>query len=190
MFYETEVKTHIRLPPSLFQEDLEKAILASLNKKFEGFISKDIGFVIAVSGLSQIGEGVIIPGDGAAYYETTFKLFTFKPELQEVVLGKIADITDFGAFFNLGVADGMIHVSQTMDDYVTVSKNNVLAGKESKRTLKIGDMCRARIIAISFKEPTNPKIGLTMRQPYLGSLQWLEAEQKKKPEKAEREAKK
>ncbi len=190
MFYETEVKTHIRLPPSMFQEDLEKAILASLNKKFEGFISKDIGFVIAVSGVSHIGEGIIIPGDGAAYYETTFKLFAFKPELQEVVVGKIADITDFGAFFNMGVTDGMIHVSQTMDDYVTFSKNNVLSGKETKRSLKIGDICRARIIAISYKEPSNPKIGLTMRQPYLGNVQWLEAESKKKQERPEKEAKK
>lgn len=180
MFYETEVKSHIRVPPTLFNEDLEKALLSSLNKKFEGFISKDIGLVIAISGITKIGEGVIIPGDGAAYYETIFKLFTFKPELQEVVLGKITDITDFGAFFNMGVIDGMIHVSQTMDDFVSFSKNNILTGKESKRTLKIGDTCRARIIAISYKEPTNPKIGLTMRQPWLGNLQWIETDIKKK----------
>ena len=180
MFYETEVKSYVRLHPTLFQEDLEKALLNSLNKRFEGFISKDIGLVIAVSGISKIGEGVIIPGDGAAYYETIFKIFAFKPELQEVVIGKITDITDFGAFFNMGVIDVMIHVSQTMDDFVSFSKNNVLTGKETKRTLKIGDICRSRIIAISYKEPNNPKIGLTMRQPYLGNVQWIENELKKK----------
>lgn len=182
MFFETEVKSHIRVPPNLFQEDLEKSVLSSINKKFDGFISKEIGLIIAVSGITKIGEGVIIPGDGAAYYETTFKLFAFKPELQEVVLGRITDITDFGAFFNLGVIDGMIHVSQTMDDFVSFSKNNILTGKETKKTLKIGDLCRARVIAISFKEPMNPKIGLTMRQPWLGSLQWMEADLKKKLE--------
>ncbi|MBS3108255.1 DNA-directed RNA polymerase [Candidatus Woesearchaeota archaeon] len=186
MFYEVEVKSHIRVPPTLFQEDLDKAILSTLNKKFDGFISKDIGLIIAISGVSKIGEGVIIPGDGAAYYETTFKLYVFKPDLQEVVLGKITDITDFGAFINIGVIDGMIHVSQTMDDFVSFSKNNILTGKESKRTLKIGDVCRARIIAISYKEPTNPKIGLTMRQPSLGNVQWLEAELKKRSDNAKK----
>ena len=179
MFYEVEVKSHIRIPPNLFDLDINDAIIKQLNKNFEGYISKDIGLVIAVSDIVAIGDGVIIPGDGAAYYETIFKLFTYKPELQEVILGKITDITDFGAFINLGALDGMIHVSQTMDDFVSFSKSNVLTGKETKKTLKVGDRCRARIIAISYKDPTNPKIGLTMRQPQLGSLSWIEDDFKK-----------
>ena len=67
----------------------------------------------------------------------------------------------------------MIHVSQTMDDFVSFSKDKVLSGKESKKTLKIGDKCRARIIAVSFKDINNPKLGLTMRQPFLGRLDWI-----------------
>jgi DNA-directed RNA polymerase subunit E'/Rpb7 len=89
------------------------------------------------SKVNEIGEGVIIPGDGAPYYDTTFELLTFKPELQEVVLGKIRDIADFGAFISLGPIEGMIHVSQTMDDFVSFSKDKVLIGKESKRSLNI-----------------------------------------------------
>ena len=157
MFYEVELKGHIRVPPSLFDTDVEDAILSQLNSEFKGYISKDFGVVIAVSEVTTIGEGVIIPGDGAAYYETIFKLYTFKPELQEVVLGNITQIEDFGAFMNLGPIDGMIHISQTMDDFVSFSKSGVLSGKQSKRNLKAGDDCRARIIAISFKEAKNPK---------------------------------
>ncbi len=171
MYYEVEAKTHVRLPPELFGTDLKKALLAALNKQFEGYISKDIGFVIGIKDIIHIGDGVIIPGDGAAYYETTFTLYTFIPEMQEIIVGKVNDITDFGAFVDIGPLDGMVHVSQTMDDYVSFSKSNVLTGKESKKTLKIGDRCKARIIAISFKEPTNPKIGLTMRQHKLGVIE-------------------
>lgn len=186
MFYEVEVKSHIRVPPELFNSDTNEAVLQQLNKQFEGFISKDFGFVIAVSSIVNIGDGVIIPGDGAAYYETSFKLFTYKPELQEVVLGRVLEITDFGAFVNIGALDGMVHVSQTMDDYVTFSKSNVLTGKETKKSLRVGDKCRARIIAISFKDPANPRIGLTMRQYRLGSLIWVDKElkdQEKEPKK-------
>jgi len=180
MFYELEVKGHIRVPPSSFSEDTKEAVLKRLNEKFDGYMSKDLGVVIGVSEVMTIGDGVIIPGDGAAYYDTSFKILTFKPELQEVVLGKITDITDFGAFIDIGPIDGMIHVSQTMDDFVSFSKSNVLTGKESKKALKVSDKCRARIIAISFKEPSNPRIGLTMRQPMLGNLKWVEEELKKK----------
>ncbi|MEM4266474.1 MAG: DNA-directed RNA polymerase [Candidatus Nanoarchaeia archaeon] len=189
MFYEVEVKGHVRVPPTSFKEDTKEAVLKRLNEEYDGYISKDLGIVIGVVEVGEIGEGVIVPGDGAAYYETTFKLIVFRPELQEVLLGRITDITDFGAFIEIGAVDGMIHVSQTMDDFVSFSKSNVLTGKETKRVLKVGDQCRARVIAVSYKEPTNPKIGLTMRQPSLGNLKWIEEDLKKK-ERQEKQPKK
>src|SRR3989338_1931319 len=168
MFYEIEARSHVRVPPSSFKEDTEEAVMKELNKKYEGYISKTYGVVIGVVDVLEIGEGIIIPGDGAAYYDTRFKFLAYKPELQEVVIGKVMEISDFGAFLNIGPLDGMIHISQAMDDYVSFSKSNTLTGKESKRTLKIGDICKARIIAVSYKDMANPKIGLTMRQQGLG----------------------
>ena len=184
MYYKTELKDHIRVPPNLFDRNKEEAILARVKKKYDGYISNELGIVIDVSNVKEIGEGVIIPGDGSAYYEATFELLTFKPEMQEVVVGKIKDIVDFGAFITLGPIDGMIHVSQTMDDFVSFSKEKTLAGKESKKTLRVNDVCRARIVAVSFKDPLNPKLGLTMRQQGLGRLDWIdEEEQKEVPKK-------
>lgn len=179
MFYEIESRSHIRVQPNLFDEDTETAILKSLNEQFNGYISKDLGVVIGVVDIKEVREGVIIPGDGAAYYDTIFSVLTFKPELQEVILGKVSDITDFGAFMNIGPIDGMIHVSQTMDDFVSFSKSNILTGKESKKALKVGDSCRARIIAVSYKDISNPKINLTMRQMRLGAFQWIEEDLKR-----------
>ena len=183
MFYKIFVKTFVRVPPINFGEDIRNIILGILNEQFNNYVSDKLGIVVGVFDVSEAGEGVIIPGDGAAYYETKFVLLSFKPDLQEVILGVISDITDFGAFINLGAIEGMIHVSQTMDDFVSFSKANVLTGKESKRVLKVNDKCRARIIAISYKDLANPKVGLTMRQPYLGALNWIEEELKNNKEK-------
>lgn len=177
MYYKIELKDRVRVAPYLFGMDTKEAVLRSLKKKYDGFISKDIGIVIDIAGIKEIGEGVILPGDGSSYYQTSFEVLIFKPELQEVAVGKIRDIVDFGAFITLGPIDGMIHVSQTMDDFVSFSKEKTLTGKESKRSLRVGDVCRARIIAVSFKDPSNPKLGLTMRQPGLGRLDWLEQEE-------------
>lgn len=179
MYYEEKIKDHIRVPPDHFHLSKEDAILKRIKKDYEGYISKDLGIVIDVGRIEKIHEGFIVPGDGAAYYETVFTLMVFKPEQHEVVVGKIKDITDFGAFIQLGACDGMIHVSQTMDDFVTFSKDKALLGRESKRTLKVGDKCRARIIAISYKDINNPKIGLTMRQLGLGKLDWVEEDSQK-----------
>ena len=186
MYYETKIVDHIRVPPDHFHLAKEEAIRQRIRNDYGGYISKDLGIVIDVGGIESIKEGVVIPGDGAAYYETTFALMIFKPELQEVVLGKIKDITDFGAFLHLGAIDGMIHVSQTMDDFVSFSKEKSLLGKETKRVLKVGDACRAKIIAISYKDVNNPKIGLTMRQPGLGKTEWTEEENEPEKKKAKK----
>ena len=180
MFYKTLIQDHVRVSPEHFDKDNKESVLVELKNEYEGFISKDVGIVIDVLKVTSIEEGVMIPGDGAFYYKTEFELLTFKPELQEVVQGQIKDIADFGAFITIGPIDGMIHISQTMDDFVSFSKDKVLLGKETKRTLKTGDKCKARLIAVSFKEVTNPKLGLTMRQQQLGKHEWIDEEANKK----------
>ncbi|MDP3765170.1 MAG: DNA-directed RNA polymerase [Nanoarchaeota archaeon] len=190
MFYKIELKDHIRVPPNLFNLPLEEAVIKRIKTKYSGFISKDLGIIIDVAGMKYIGEGVIIPGDGASYYDVSFELLTFKPEMQEVIAGKIKDIAEFGAFINIGPIDGMVHIGQTMDDFVNFSKDKTLSGKETKRVLKVNDVCRARIIAVSFKDVLNPKLGLTMRQQGLGRLDWIKEEiEGKIPKKEEKEHK-
>jgi DNA-directed RNA polymerase subunit E' len=190
MFYKAELKDHIRVAPKFFELDVEEAVLKCIKLKYDGYISQDLGIVVDVVGIKDVKEGIIIPGDGASYYETVFDIITFKPELQEVIPGRIKDIADFGAFITMGPIEGMIHISQTMDDFVSFSKDKVLTGKDTKRSLKVGDQCRARVIAVSFKDVTNPKLGLTMRQPGLGRLDWLDEEKKEEKPKEKKEEKK
>ena len=190
MFYLTQVEDYIRVEPRLFGLPTSEAVEQQLKKTYADYFSKDFGKVVTVLGVTSVGEGIIIPGDGAAYYKSNFKLLVWKPEMQEIVYGVVSEITNFGAFLDMGVMQGMIHVSQTMEDYVSFSKSGTLVGKSTKRSLKKGDPCIARIVALSYKG-SDPKIGLTMRQPGLGSLEWIKADKKKtgKTEKVAKEAK-
>lgn len=187
MFYEVLVSDHVRVEPNKFGMTTDEAVRVQLEESYSGFQDKDIGTVVAVLDVIDVKEGIIIPGDGAAYYESTFKLIVFKPELQEVVYGTIEEITNFGAFINMGVVRGMIHISQTMDDFVSFSDTGVLAGKDGNKNLVQGDDCIARIVAISYRGE-EPKIGLTMRQPGLGKLDWVKAEKEKATKQAKQEA--
>jgi len=179
MFYLTEVEDYIRVDPKLFGLPTAEAIEQQLEETYTDYYDKELGRVVTVVEIINIGEGVIIPGDGAAYYKSKFTLIVWKPELQELIYGKIDEITNFGAFIDMGVMKGMIHISQTMDDYVSFSDTGTLAGKSSTRSLKSGDLCVARIVAISHKGD-EPKIGLTMRQPGLGKIEWLKEDKIKK----------
>jgi len=188
MFYITEVEDYVRVEPKLFGLPTVNAVENQLKETYRDYYDKELGKVVVILDVLEVGEGVIIPGDGAAYYKSTFKLIVWKPELQELVFGKIAEIANFGAFIDMGVMRGMIHISQTMDDYVSFSKTNTLLGKASKRILKPGDLCLARIVAISHKGD-EPKIGLTMRQPGLGKLDWIKEDQIKKQKEKEKAVK-
>lgn len=188
MFYLTEVEEYIRVEPKLFGLPTAEAVEKQLKETYSDYYNKELGKAITIIKILDIGEGVIIPGDGAAYYDSKFKLLVWKPELHELVYGDISEITNFGAFIDMGSLRGMIHISQTMDDYVSFSKSNSLSGKSSKKTLKVGDNCLARIVAISHRGEES-KIGLTMRQPGLGKLEWIKEDAIKKQKESEKAAK-
>lgn len=178
MFYIVEVEDYVRVEPRLFGLKTSDAVAKQLQETYANYHDKEIGEVVGIISVLEVGDGIIIPGDGAAYYNSRFKLIVWKPELQELVYCVVDEITNFGAFMNMGVMKGMIHISQTMDDYVSFSSSGSLLGKDTKRILKKKDSCLARIVAISYKGD-NPKIGLTMRQPGLGKLEWIKEEKQK-----------
>ena len=185
MFYIVEIEDYIRVEPKLFGLPTWEAVEKQLQETYSEYHDKQIGEVIGVVEVMEVGGGIIIPGDGAAYYNSQFKLLVWKPEMQELVFGVVNEITNFGAFINLGVMQGMIHISQTMEDYVSFSKSNALIGKSSKKSLKKNDACLARIVAISYKGE-EPKLGLTMRQPGLGKLEWIKEEKRKVQQEAKK----
>ena len=174
MYYKSAVEGVVRVDPSRFSEDLKKVVTEELRRNYENKVIDQLGRVIAIQSIKNIEDGIIIHGDGAAFHNVTFNVVHYLPETNDLIEGEIKDIAKFGAFVDFGPFEGMIHISQTMDDFVSFSKEGTLLGKDSKKVLKIKDKVRARIIAVSIKNTQDPKIGMTMRQPYLGKSEWLD----------------
>ena len=172
MYKILEVEDKVRVPPTKFDLELKDAIQASLQEKLEGIVNKKLGIVLSIIEVDNVGEGRIFPEDGAIHYPAKFKLAVFQPEMHEVVEGEVIEVTEFGAFLRFGPVDGMIHVSQLMNDFVSFdNKSNVFLGRDSKRKVKEGDRMKARVISVSM-EGDQYKIGLTARQPGLGNPEW------------------
>ena len=179
MYKKMKLKGVARIAPDHLGDPLEAAVDRSLRDKYEAVVDKSLGTIVAVLGSDNIGEGRILAGDGSIYYEVDFEALVYKPEMQEIVEGEVVEIVKFGAFLSLGPFDGLLHVSQITNEYISYDEKNArLVSKESSKSLGEGDRVRARIIAVSLneKEPRESKIGLTMRQTGLGRLEWLEAD--------------
>ncbi len=173
MYKIVKIQDRVRVPAEYLGKDIKEAIKEVITREYEGRFIKNVGLFLAFYKIDEIGEGEILPEDPAVYYNTTFEMVVWNPEINELVEGEVKSIREFGAFIEIGPLDGMVHISQITDDTMTFSKSGVLQGKKTKRTLKVGDFVRARIIAVSFREG-EIKIGLTMRQPGLGKPEWYE----------------
>ena len=190
----------IRIPPERLGEDLDMVVNDLTQKNIEGRVLGPDGMVVLTTNVEPIGNGRIVHGDGAVYQPIKYDAVIFKLENQEVIEGSVCEIMKFGAFVRFGPLDGLLHISQVMDDHIDIDDTNQrLIGKETKRDLKIEYRVRARVVSVSMNErnPRESKIGLTMRQTGLGRLEWLEDIRKgkeprkgDKPDKEKKEAKK
>ncbi|MCX8206395.1 MAG: DNA-directed RNA polymerase [Methanothrix sp.] len=178
MYRRMKLEGVVRIPPEDMGNPLNDAVEMALRTKYEARVDRTLGAIVAILGVDSIGEGRIIAGDGAVYYDVVFDAIVFKPEMQEVVEGEVVEIVKFGAFVSIGPFDGLLHVSQITDEYMAYDEKNArLVSKDTNKFLAEGDRVRARIIAVSLneKDPRGSKIGLTMRQIGLGKIEWLEA---------------
>ncbi|MFX1443939.1 MAG: DNA-directed RNA polymerase [Promethearchaeota archaeon] len=175
MFKLITIEGRISIPPFLFDQPKETSARIILAEDYEGIITKDYGFIIAIVDVLNVGPGMIIPGDSNTFHECEFTILTFKPSISEVIEGDIVEIVDFGAFIRLGPLDGLVHVSQICDDYIAYEAvGNRFIGKETGKILEVNDLVRARVIAVSLGTGRSGKLGLTMRQKFLGKYEWIE----------------
>lgn len=183
----------VRIPPEELGGDLDEVVKKLTRFSFEGKMDKRKNLTVVATNVSRTGEGRIIHSDGGVYQDVMYDALVYKPDLQEIVEGFVCEVVDFGAFVRLGPLDALLHISQIMDDHMDVDiGGHRIVGKETSRDLKLGDRIRARIVTVSLNEqnPRESKIGLTMRQPGLGKLEWLDEERgivRKKPKKEKKE---
>jgi len=176
MYYLDHRRDVVRIPPERLGVGLENVLTELAQQQFEGKLVDGQSLAVAIRDVHGLGEGHIIHGDGGVYQEVEYQALLFRPEIQEVIEGAVVEIRKFGAFVRFGPLDGLLHVSQIMDDRVNIDEHNQrLVGVETKKDLKVGYKVRARVVSLSLSEiaPRDSRIGLTMRQPALGRFEWI-----------------
>jgi DNA-directed RNA polymerase subunit E' len=179
MYKRVRLRDTVEVPPEHLAEVTPDLVKKLLQDKLEGRMDEDVGSVVSVVDVHDIGEGAVVPNRPGVYYEAEFDALTFDPKMQEVVDGEIVEVVNFGAFVGIGPVDGLLHVSQISDEYLAYDEEGqMLASRDSNRSLGVGDAVRARIVTKSIDErnPRDSKIGLTAKQVGLGRHGWLEDE--------------
>ncbi len=176
MYSEYTLYEWVGVKPELaYSGEIKQAVLQSLREELEGQVDDVMGIIISVIDAEVQGDGVLLPNDPQIYFPVRYRVLSFEPILQEIDKGIVSDAREFGAFVSLGPTDGLVHRTQLMDEDVDfVQEARGFKGRETGRTLNVGDIVTVRITQVS-KGPKRlgvMRIGLTMRQAYLGKDEW------------------
>ncbi len=183
MYKRVRLKDTVEVPPEELGDVSPELVKKLLQDKLEGRMDEEVGSVVSVTNVHDIGEGAVLPNRPGVYYEADFDAVTFDPQMQEVVDGTVVEVVEFGAFVGIGPVDGLLHVSQISDEYLAFDgENQQLSSNESNRALGVEDAVRTRIVTKSIDErnPRDSKIGLTAKQPGLGKHGWLKDDHEKR----------
>ncbi|HKL28199.1 MAG TPA: DNA-directed RNA polymerase [Natrialbaceae archaeon] len=183
MYKRVRLKDTVEVPPEELANVTPELVKKLLQEKLEGRMDEEVGSVVSVIEVNDVGDGAVLPNRPGVYYEADFDALTYDPQMQEVVDGTVVEVVEFGAFVGIGPVDGLLHVSQISDEYLAFDgENQQLASNESNRTLAVEDAVRARIVTKSIDErnPRDSKIGLTAKQVGLGKHGWLEEERQQR----------
>ena len=188
MYKRVTLRDTVEVPPEHLAEVTPGLVKRLLQDKLEGRVDEDVGSVVSVIDVHDIGEGAVLPGKEGVYFEAEFDALTYDPQMQEVVDGEVVEVVNFGAFVGIGPVDGLLHVSQISDEYLAYDEEGqMLSSRDSPRTLGVGDAVRARIVTKSIDErnPRDSKIGLTAKQVGLGKHGWLQEDREAREAPAE-----
>ncbi|MCL5008116.1 MAG: DNA-directed RNA polymerase [Candidatus Marsarchaeota archaeon] len=177
-----EIKDTFRMPPESFGKKITGVAERILQEKYEGMLDKEMGLVLAVYNIRDISDGLIFPGDAGTRHDVTFDALTYIPKVEEIVVGEVTELMDFGAFVRIGPIDGLVHVSQITDDFISLDRKlSAFVSKRGGKSLKKGDIVYAKVSTVSIKSKNlrESRIALTMRPEGLGKPEWAAAAARK-----------
>lgn len=152
MFILAKFKDIIRVPASSLGEPIEKVLSDELNSRFANKVVLDVGLVICLHDIVEIGESYIYCGDGAIHTRCTYRMVVFRPQVGEVIVGTLKSSSKEGLIISLGFFDSIVippeqlnEPSQFNETDQTWTWNYEDDGQTHTLALEIGEQLRFRV---------------------------------------------
>ncbi|KAD5317987.1 hypothetical protein E3N88_17933 [Mikania micrantha] len=146
MFFHIVLERNMQLHPRHFGRDLREKLVSKLMKDVEGTCSGRHGFVVAITGIENVGKGLIRDGTGFVTFPVKYQCVVFRPFKGEILEAVVSMVNKMGFFAEAGpvqifvsnhlIPDDMEFQSGDMPNYTT-SDGSVKIQKESEVRLKI-----------------------------------------------------
>ncbi|KAL7431182.1 hypothetical protein ACHAXH_001456, partial [Discostella pseudostelligera] len=93
----------IRIPPHLLAKPTVLSVQSEIERRYPNKIIIDVGLIICPYGPAlEIGDGILVPGDGGAHHQVLFQVVVFKPFVDEVLIGIVTESKEEGVMVSVG----------------------------------------------------------------------------------------
>lgn len=89
MFVLSTIEDKVRVHPQDLAKPTLKAVTAELQRTYIDKVVPELGLVVTIFDILDIQGGFVFPSDGAAHFDTKFRVVVFKPFVGEVIVGKL-----------------------------------------------------------------------------------------------------
>ncbi|BFG29909.1 hypothetical protein CerSpe_161830 [Prunus speciosa] len=98
MFFHIVLERNMQLHPRHFGRNLRKNLMAKLMKDVEGTCNGQHGFVVAITGIENIGKGLIRDGTRFVTFPVKYQCVVFKPFKGEILEAVVTMVNKMGFF--------------------------------------------------------------------------------------------
>ncbi|PIN01981.1 DNA-directed RNA polymerase subunit E' [Handroanthus impetiginosus] len=156
MFLKTQLTWNVLIPAENLDAEglvLQKAILVRLLDDFATKkTSKDIGYLLAITTLDHIGEGIVRQHSGDLLFPVEFSCITFKMFPGEVLEGVVHRILKHGVFLRCGPQEIVYLSHLKMADFQYVPGENPFFRNEKSSKIEKGTVVRFEVLAEKYVE--------------------------------------
>ncbi|PWA47261.1 DNA-directed RNA polymerase II subunit RPB7 [Artemisia annua] len=102
MFFHIVLERNMQLHPRHFGRELREKLVSKLMKDVEGTCSGRHGFVVAITGIEDIGKGIIRDGTGFVTFPVKYLCVVFRPFKGEILEATVTMVNKMGFFAEAG----------------------------------------------------------------------------------------
>ena len=96
MFYTLDLSKELEIPPRVLGPKLREEIYERLRQDVEGLCDGKHGFILAVTSLYSVGQGLIREGVGNALFNVQYRCIAFMPHKGEVLDATVKSVNKVG----------------------------------------------------------------------------------------------
>lgn len=167
MFYHLQLNHELSLHPRYFGDQLLETVKQKLYCDVEGTCTGKHGFVIAITSIENIGDGIIQSSTGFATYQLKFKAVVFRPFKNEVLDGIVEQVNKVGIFLKTGPLSCFISRHSIPNDMAFDATTSCYRTADETMIITAGASIRYKVVGTRVDASDIFAIG-TLMDDYLG----------------------